>query len=93
MRNNHVKAVHQKSVGVTYSNGVKKQIGRSTNGLFTCICNREFSLGDSLRRHAKMCEVEKETFIDSNQGEEGNEIDVELVIFRSIASITPFYYK
>lgn len=27
MRNNHVKAVHQKSVGVIYSNGVKKRIG------------------------------------------------------------------
>jgi putative aminopeptidase FrvX len=76
--NNHVKAIHQKSVGVTYSNGTTKRIERGINGTFMCICNNEFSFGDALRRHAKKCRVEEEAFVSSHGGDEGSEIDVEI---------------
>ena len=76
--NNHVKAMHQKSVRATYLNGTIKRIERGMNGMFTCICDSEFSLGNSLRRHAKMCHREDVALTDSNGGEEGSEIDVEI---------------
>ena len=78
MRNNHVKTVHQKSVRATYSNGTTKRIKRGINGTFTCICNDEFSLGNSLRRHAKRCQAETLASTDSNRRDEGREINVDI---------------
>src|SRR5271169_6631765 len=78
MRNNHVKTVHQKAGRVTYSNVTEKRIERGMNGTFTCIFNDEFSLGNSLQRHAKRCQAEENAFTDSNRREEGSKIDVEI---------------
>lgn len=78
MRNNHVKAIHQKSVRVTYSDGTMKRIERGINGTFTCICNNDFSFGDALRRHAKKCQVEQEAFLNLSREEKRSEIDTEV---------------
>ena len=77
---NHVRNIHQAKVQATFPRDRVEVIKRSPEGEFKCICGKNFSLPDSVRRHAKTCmamEGALGTVMNEGDGEGGVEEEPE----------------